>query len=113
MKRTLSTIFLLMLVGCMRNPAPPAAEAKEYQMHGEVIGMDPQTQVATVKHDKIDGFMEAMTMEYPVKDKAEFAKIKVGEVIDSKIVVQGTDYWIATVNPVGAAKPTNEETKKK
>jgi len=38
-----------------------------------------------------------MTMEYPFKDKAEFSKLKVGEKIQAKILVQGTDYWIASV----------------
>jgi Cu/Ag efflux protein CusF len=40
-----------------------------------------------------------MTMDYPIKDKQEFSKLKVGEKFQGKIKVQGTDYWIATVNP--------------
>jgi Cu/Ag efflux protein CusF len=44
--------------------------------------------------------MEPMTMEYPIKDKQEFNKLQVGEKIQAKILVQGTDYWIATVNPL-------------
>ena len=45
---------------------------------GDVIGVDPKTQMATIKGDKIEGWMEAMTMEYPVKDKSEFAKLAAG-----------------------------------
>lgn len=63
-------------------------------MQGEVVGMDAKSQTATVKHGKIDGWMEAMTMEYPVKNKQEFAKLKVGEKIQAKVLVQGMDYWI-------------------
>ena len=89
-------VFLaLLLSGCQRDPAPkPVAE---YQLRGEVVGLDPAAQLATVKHDKIEGWMEAMTMEYPIRDKQEFAKLKVGEKINAKILVQGTDYWISTV----------------
>ena len=90
-------VFAVLMWGCQRNPAPkPVAE---YQMRGEVVSLEPAAQLATVKHDKIEGWMEAMTMEYPVKDKQEFLKLKVGEKIQAKIRVQGTDYWIASVNP--------------
>src|SRR6266699_639046 len=93
--RTLVSLAL-MLAGCQRNPAPkPVAE---YQMRGEVVSLDPAGQLATVKHDKIEGWMGAMTMEYPIKDKQEFTKLKVGEKIQAKILVQGTNYWIASVD---------------
>ena len=68
-------------------------------MRGEVLSLDPAAQLATVKHDKIEGWMEAMTMEYPVKDPQEFGKLKVGANIQAKITVRGTDYWISSVNP--------------
>jgi len=95
-------VLAVLLAGCQRNPAPkPVAE---YQMRGEVLSLEPASQLATVKHEKIEGWMEAMTMEYPVKDKQEFLKLKVGEKIQAKIQVQGTDYWISSVNP-DEAKP--------
>ena len=85
-----------LLAGCQRNPPPQPV--KEYQMQGEVVSVDPSAQTAMVKSGKIEGWMEAMTMEYPVKDKQEFGKLKVGEKIQAKILVQGTDYWIAGVS---------------
>lgn len=63
-------------------------------MQGEVVRMDAKSQTATVKHAKIEGWMEAMTMEYPVKNKPEFDKLRVGEKIQAKVLVQGLDYWI-------------------
>ena len=95
--RHLLFVFVALLSGCMRNPAPKPVQ--EYQMRGEVTRLDTANQLATVKHEKIVGWMEAMTMEYPVKDHAEFAKLKVGETIRARILVQDTDYWIATVSP--------------
>jgi Cu/Ag efflux protein CusF len=93
----LTLAFLLTLVaGCQRTPPKPAVE---YQMRGEVVRLDPAGQLATIKGGKIEGWMEAMTMEYPFKDKQEFAKLQVGEKIQAKIMVQGTDYWIAAVSP--------------
>lgn len=72
-------------------------------MQGEVVSLDPSAQLATIKSGKIVGWMEAMTMEYPVKDKQEFSKLTVGEKIQAKIKVQGTDYWISSVNAEQAA----------
>ena len=52
---------------------------KQYPMHGEVLRLDSQGKIAAIKAGKIDGWMEAMTMEYPVKDQAEFDKLHTGE----------------------------------
>ena len=89
-------VVALWIAGCQRSPAPQSAQ--EYQMRGEVVGLDPSSQTATVKAGKIEGWMEAMTMEYPIKDKQAFTHLKVGEKIRAKIRVQGTEYWIATVD---------------
>ena len=95
--KTLSCVVVaLSLAGCQRNP--PAQPAKEYQMQGEVVSLDATGHTAMVKAGKIEGWMEAMTMEYPVKDPQEFSKLKVGEKIQAKIQVQGTDYWISSVH---------------
>ena len=95
MKALICVIFTLILGGCQRSSTtqPP----KEYQMQGEVVGLDPATHLATVKAGKIKGWMDAMTMEYPVKDPQEFGKLKMGDNIRAKVTVQGTDYWISSV----------------
>jgi Cu/Ag efflux protein CusF len=86
----------VLLFGCNQKPA--AKLSIEYQMRGEVIKVDPSAQLATIKGEEIQGWMPAMTMEYPIKDKQEFQKLKVGEQIQAKVVVQGTDYWLASVS---------------
>lgn len=94
----MKTAFLLaavFLLGCSQKPAPKPPV--EYQMRGEVVSIDPSAQLATIKGEEIQGWMPAMTMEYPVKDKQEFQKLKAGEQIQAKVLVQGTDYWLAAV----------------
>ena len=80
-------------------------------MRGEVIKVDPSTQLAIIKGEEIQGWMPAMTMEYPVKDKQEFQKLKAGEQIQAKVIVQGTDYWLANVGeaPAAPAPPSTAE----
>lgn len=96
MKALLYVVFPLLLISCQRNPS--VQPAKEYQMHGEVVSLDSAAHLATVKAGKIEGWMDAMTMEYPVKDPQEFGKLKVGTNIEAKVTVQGTDYWISSVS---------------
>lgn len=59
--------------------------------------MDPQAKIATIKHDKIQGWMEAMTMGYPVKDQKDFDALKVDQCIDATVVVQGDNFWLSDV----------------
>jgi protein SCO1/2 len=104
-------VFLMaLLVGCSQAPAPkPAAE---YQVTGEVLKLDPAAQTASVKAGKIEGWMEAMTMDFPIKDKQEFGKLKVGEKIHAKVLVQGTEYWLSGIAETPAdAAPANPASK--
>jgi protein SCO1/2 len=80
----------LMLVGC---GTPP----KEYQLRGEITGLDPGAHVATIRHEEIKGFMGAMTMGYPVKDQSEFSKLSVGEPITATVYVKGDDMWVGNI----------------
>ena len=41
--------------------------------------------------------MKAMTMEFPVKDEAEFAKLSEGAKFEAKVHVQDLDYWLTEI----------------
>lgn len=98
-------IVMLTLLGCAKTPPP----AKEYVLKGEVIKLDATGQLVSVKGEKIEGWMEAMTMDYPVRDKTVFEKLKVGDAIAAKILVQGTDYWVSDVTEAKPAPPKPAE----
>lgn len=84
------------LAGCAA-PKQSAEPTKEYQMRGEIMGLDASGHVATIKHEEIKGFMGAMTMGYPVKDPAEFSKLTVGEPITATLYKNGDDFWIGNI----------------
>ena len=96
-KRVVAVCLLLMLVlaGCNKS-----APAKEYQMRGEIMGLDSSAHVATIRHENIPGFMNAMTMGYPVKDKAEFSNLKVGDTITATVYVKDDDMWVGNIQKV-------------
>ena len=72
-------------------------------MQGEVLSLDSSAQTAHIKAGAIEGWMEAMAMDYPLKDKQEFQKLKVGDRIQAKVDVQGTDFWIVSATEMPAA----------
>ena len=86
--------------GCSSSKTEDASKsgpAKEYQMHGEIKSLDAGQHVATIKHDSIPGLMNAMTMGYPVKDQAEFSKLKVGDEINATVYVKDDDMWVGNI----------------
>lgn len=87
----------LLLGSCARTPEKSSEPVKRYSIHGEVIRLDPDGKIATIKHDKIQGWMEAMTMGYPVKDSQDFSSLQPDECIDATVFVQGDAFWVGEV----------------
>jgi Cu/Ag efflux protein CusF len=86
----------LALAAC-QSAAPP----KRYALHGEIKALDAKAKTATIKHDQIGDWMAAMTMEFPVKPDAEFAKLQVGQTIDAIVVVMGDEYYVTEIKVAG------------
>ena len=69
-------------------------------MRGEIIALDPSAHTATIAAGKIGDWMEAMTMEYPVKPDTEFQKLHVGDRIEATVVVGDPAYYVTAVKIV-------------
>jgi protein SCO1/2 len=98
-------LVCMFLAGCGR-PAKPAgktspAPVERYQLHGEVVRLDPEAHAAVTKHQKIEGWMAAMTMEFPVKDEAEYKELHPGDQITATVFVQDLDFWIGEIRHEG------------
>lgn len=94
--RTLIALFLLVFaVACQRAPREPDV-IKTYQLKGVIVSVDAAHKSAVIKHETIEGFMEAMTMEFPVRDPEGFAKLQPGVKIRARVQQRPRDfdYWI-------------------
>ena len=58
---------------------------KEYPVHGKIEAVDQANKKLTVNADKIEGFMEAMTMPYKVDKPDVLKKVKVGDEIKATV----------------------------
>ncbi len=102
--------LLLVAAGCGKEKAPASATAEaplqHYKMTGVVVRLDPGNKLATIKHEVIKDdagkvWMEAMTMDFPVRDAQEFAKLKVDQAIDARVNQKPSDFdfWLDQITP--------------
>ena len=107
MKTSLLTLLLVSLAmafgGCHHEEA---AKGKRYPMQGEIKALDANQKSAIIDAGKIGDWMEAMTMDYPVKPDAEFQKLHVGDRIEATVVVLHPDpgYYVTDVKVAGRSR---------
>jgi protein SCO1/2 len=105
-------IFLTaLLAGCQpkATQAPAASEtAKRYDLKGKVVSVDREKKRAKIEHDEIPGYMEAMTMEFPIHEDWVWNDLAPGAEIRAQLVVDnaGKDpYWLEKIGIVAAPQP--------
>jgi protein SCO1 len=91
---------MLVMAGCGGH-----VPIKQYRLKGKVVRLVPEHRLAAIQHEEIKGWMEAMTMEFPVRDGSEFAKLKLGLEIEATVNVQDIDYWLSEIRVRAAADP--------
>jgi len=117
MKSRYSTVVLLvsglLMAGCGKSEAPVAEEAAKsaspasvpgtpgevrHPLTGEIVKILADRDTLIVSHDKIPGYMMAMTMEFKVT-KADLANAKEGQRIRAELVQRGEDLWLEKIWP--------------
>lgn len=78
---------------------PPNAPPIRYPLKGKILELHRDYSLATVDHETIPGYMEAMAMKFTLKDKRLFDRLKVGDRISATLVVSQTsgDWWLEKV----------------
>jgi Cu/Ag efflux protein CusF len=76
-----------------------------YALTGRVVALDAKAHTATVDAGAIPNFMDAMTMDYPIKSPADFNALRVGEKIKATVNVSDSgDYNLTDVRADGGTK---------
>jgi len=97
---SLVTFVFTLVSGCSSHPA-----TKHYALHGKILSVDQLGHELIIDHDAIPGFMEAMTMPYPVTDNAMLNKVGPGDEIKADLQVQGEQIAIDKLDLVKKAAP--------
>ena len=73
LRRLIVFILLTALAACSRG--------KQYEMRGQVLGVNQEKAEVLVDHEAIEGWMPAMTMSYTVSDPALLSGLQPGDLI--------------------------------
>ncbi|MDQ2711801.1 MAG: copper-binding protein [Acidobacteriota bacterium] len=97
-------LVVILLAACSR-PSNSGKVAHRYVLSGKIISLDKAHQSATIDAAAIPNYMEAMTMEYPIRSKGDFASLHVGEEITGTLDVMDDDrYAISNIRPRSPGK---------
>lgn len=76
--------LVLLFAGCA---SKPAESVQRYHLHGKVVSVNVDQGFADVAADAIPGYMEAMTMPYPIPDAKVLSKLAVGDEITADLIL--------------------------
>lgn len=101
-RRSMAAVCLPFLLACAKKSKPEPSfdfgEPKQrYMMRGEVLRLRPESRIAVVRHEEIKGWMEAMTMDFPVPDAAQYAKLREGAKIRATVLVNDLNFWLSDI----------------
>jgi protein SCO1/2 len=97
---------VVLLAACAkeeRSQAPkPLSEAGEvvYVLKGRIVGRDAADNTLRVDHEAIAGYMDAMTMDYPVRGATVDALPPDQTRVEARLHVHGDRNWITDVKKV-------------
>lgn len=80
----LAAVLVLALTGCRR---------QVYDVTGVVVEIRGTNNEAVIRHDRIPGYMEAMTMPFDVKDPQLLNGLRSGDAVKFKLFVEPKDSW--------------------
>jgi Cu(I)/Ag(I) efflux system protein CusF len=92
-------LLTALAIFALATAAPAQQDKKEYPVHGKIEAVDGANKKLTVNADKIEGFMEAMTMAYKIDKPEMLKKIKVGDEIRATVTPDLTLHNVQVVTP--------------
>jgi protein SCO1 len=108
-----AVIAMACVAGCHSGAKPAdqgsaASNFKVYKLRGKVVSTNSATGEATLNHEAIPGFMDAMTMPYKLKDPSILSELHPGDTITADVLVSqnpDADVLIDHIVVVAQAKP--------
>ena len=94
-----SFAIVALLVACNRQPP-----ARQYELRGQIVGIEPARNEVLIKHENITGFMPAMTMPFTVRDAALLSGKEPGDLVTATLVVGETSAHLSSLTRTGHAK---------
>ena len=88
----LAIALLVFAAGCSKHEQP-----RQYPFRGDIVRLDPNTNLASIHNEKVEGWMSEMTMDYPIENRNEYLALHKGEKITATVNVTSEGYWLTNV----------------
>jgi protein SCO1 len=118
--RTLLIVLLtaMMYTGCQSTASSESdpASQKRYDLRGTIVSVDRLQKRAKIDHEDIPGFMEKMTMDFPIKEDWVWNELKPGALVRAELVVDSSakePYWLEKISIVAGADPNQPPVEEK
>lgn len=100
-------VSVFLLASCQKpdasNTNTESTNVKRYEIRGKVISVDKSAKRATIAHEEIKDFMEAMTMDFPIHEDWVWNDLVPGVGIRAELVVDSSakdPYWLERISIV-------------
>ncbi len=91
-------LLALISLACRRGAGPDAQEARRFTLKGIVREVDAERSRLTVEHEAIPGYMQGMTMPFPVRDDPQVLRLlRPGDRIEATLVVEKESYRLEKI----------------
>jgi protein SCO1/2 len=92
-------LFLISCIGAIGcHSQKDAGGERRYELRGKVVAVDLNNREATIAHQKIEGYMDAMTMSYAIKDDLALKELTPGDDVSATLVVGDTSSWLEDIS---------------
>jgi Cu/Ag efflux protein CusF len=104
LRRTIAAVALLLVLGGGVTGCSGMPSGKLYPIRGEVVSVTAARNEVVLHHEAIAGFMQGMTMPFPVANRDLLEGIEAGDRVEGVLLVEGARY--ALVSLAELPKPT-------
>lgn len=113
MRHTIFFLLAVFIFGACQNTSNTNSSAltKRYPLKGKVVSVDRQAKKATIDHEPVEGYMPAMTMDFPIRADWVWDELTPGSEIRAELVVDNAadePYWLENIGIVAVLKPGQE-----
>ena len=112
----LSCILLLAGCGTSVSTESNTANQKRYDLRGTVVSVDKLQKRAKIDHEEIPGFMDRMTMEFPIHENWVWDDLVPGVQVRAELVVDSSakdPYWLEKISIVANSAPNQAPVEEK
>jgi len=97
---SIGLVLLLALfpAACRQSAKQETQNTRRFSLRGIVREVDSTRSQVTVEHEAIEGYMQGMTMDFPVKDDPQVLRLlRPGDRINATLVVEKDRYWLEKI----------------